>query len=217
MKRRILIASWIVLFILAVSAAGYFYFKYQSVQKKSFSANQEVQDVLAAVAKLMILPDGETPTVASVTDADKLKDQPFFTSAQNGDKVLIYSGAKKAILYRPALGKIIDVAPVSVGSPSATPVTAEIRFVLYNGTTTTGLTKKYEIELKTKVQGAAVVDRDNAKNSDYEKSVLVDISGTKSAAASELAKTLGLTVSLLPQGEATPEADFLIILGTDKK
>ena len=103
MKRRILIASWIVLFILAVSAAGYFYFKYQSVQKKSFSANQEVQDVLAAVAKLMILPDGETPTVASVTDADKLKDQPFFTSAQNGDKVLIYSGAKKAILYRPAL------------------------------------------------------------------------------------------------------------------
>ena len=89
--------------------------------------------------------------------------------------------------------------------------------MLYNGTTTTGLTKKYEIELKTKVQGAAVVDRDNAKKSDYEKSVLVDISGTKSAAASELAKTLGLTVSLLPQGEATPEADFLIILGTDKK
>jgi len=81
-------------------------------------------ETIAAVGKLIMLPEGEEPTVATISDIEKLKDQAFFTHAQNGDKVLIYTTAKKAILYRAETNKIIDVAPVNMGgaaSPSAVP------------------------------------------------------------------------------------------------
>jgi len=41
-----------------------------------------------------------------------LADQGFFKSAENGDKVLIFVNAGKAILYRPTLNKVVDVASV---------------------------------------------------------------------------------------------------------
>ncbi len=72
------------------------------------------QNLVTEVGKLMILPSNETPTVATVNDKDKLKGQAFFATAQNGDKVLIYTGIKKAILYRPSIHKIVDVVPVAV-------------------------------------------------------------------------------------------------------
>jgi hypothetical protein len=59
----------------------------------------------------MVLPD-EQPTLASVTDKSKLSDQPFFQKAENGDKILIFVQSRKAILYRPSIKKIIDVAPI---------------------------------------------------------------------------------------------------------
>lgn len=177
-------------------------------------AKSEIERLVGEVKKLIAVPADELPTVATVSDPEKLKNNAFFAMAVVGDKVLIYTQAKKAILYRPGENKVIEVAPLSIGSSSATPVTADIRFVLYNGTTKTGLTKTFEIELKAKVRGAVVVDRDNAKKQDYEKSIIVDLTGTKTVQAS----ALGIEVGELPEGETKPSgADFLIILGADKK
>ena len=68
------------------------------------------------------------------------------------------------------------------------------------------------------VPSTKVIDRDNAKGRDYEKSFLVDLAGDKEAIATELAATLGLPLEKLPEGESKPTgADFLIILGTDKQ
>lgn len=64
----------------------------------------------------MELPAGEQPTLATVADQEKLKGQDFFSHAQNGDKLLIYPKAKKAILYRPSTGKIIEVTNLTSGS-----------------------------------------------------------------------------------------------------
>ena len=219
-----------VILAIALISSVYFYVQYQQAQTRlanpTLFAQEEAKKVTDAVSRVMTLPKNETPTVATVQDKSKLSNQPFFANAENGDKVLIYTAAKKAILFRPSINKIIDVAPVNInasGSASTAtdlagaPKPEEIKFVLRNGTTIVGLTKKYEPTLKAKVSGATVVDADNAANKDYEKSFLVDVTGTKSAQATQIASVLGLSVSPLPVGESTPSADFLIILGVDKK
>jgi hypothetical protein len=219
-----------ILLILAIIPSIYFYTRYKEAQSRLANptqfANDEAKKLVAAVATLMTLPSDETPTVATVNDKEKLKDQPFFANTENGDKVLIYTNAKKAILYRPSINKIIDVAPVNIGpaatgsaqlAPSATPAIAKTKIVLRNGTSVVGLTKKFETELMAIVKNVEVTDRDNAKKKDYEKSLIIDIKGDKSAEVAQLAKELNLIISELPEGEATPASDFLVILGSDKK
>ncbi len=72
------------------------------------------------VGKLMELPAGEEPTVATIMDATKLREQPFFAKAKNGDRLLWYSGERLVILYDPAANKIVNVGSVTTGSsPSA--------------------------------------------------------------------------------------------------
>lgn len=115
------------IFILAAIPSVYFYRKYRIVQSQLANpaalSQEQTKQMINDVGKLIELPADEQPTIATVTDATKLRSQPFFANAQNGDRVLIYTTAKKAILYRPAINKIIDVAPVNIGqssSPSAT-------------------------------------------------------------------------------------------------
>ncbi len=118
------------LLIVATAVAGYFSYNYYTAAQQldkirnnpQLAVTQEVNDTIAKVGKIVALPTGETPTVATITDKSKLTDQPFFAKAQNGDKVLIYVQAKKAYLYRPTTNKLIDVAPINVGtSPSPSP------------------------------------------------------------------------------------------------
>ena len=61
----------------------------------------------------MDLPQDETPDLAKVSNKEKLAGQPFFQKSQNGDVVLIYLKAKKAILYRPSTNRVIDMVPLS--------------------------------------------------------------------------------------------------------
>lgn len=62
----------------------------------------------------LTLPSDEQPTVATVSDPNKLKDQPFFAGAEKDDKLLIYTNSKKAIIYRPSTNKIINVGPIAI-------------------------------------------------------------------------------------------------------
>lgn len=107
----------------SISTAFYFYKQYQSTQQLLRNPNQissaQLTSVLNRVNKIMELPSGETPQIATVVDKNKLKSQPFFSRAQNGDQVLIYAKAKEAILYRPSSNKIIEVAPLNISTPSA--------------------------------------------------------------------------------------------------
>lgn len=82
--------------------------------KSDEKINDEVAALLAQVGKLMILPEGEIPAVATVSDIDALVGQPFFKDAEVGDVVIIYSKAEKAILYNPREQKIVNVASLSI-------------------------------------------------------------------------------------------------------
>lgn len=107
----------IVIIIIAIAVSFYFYIRYQKAQKllqnPTLVALEETRSLITKVSNLIELPKGEDPTIATVSDINKLKDQPFFANTQNGDKVLIYEKAREAILYRPSINKIIQVAPVS--------------------------------------------------------------------------------------------------------
>lgn len=82
---------------------------------------KQTQDLIGRVGLLVQLPQGETPTVAAVSDAAQAKQQSaFFANAQNGDKVLMYVKAGKAILYRPSTNKIILEAPLTFNSTTST-------------------------------------------------------------------------------------------------
>ena len=107
------------LIVLTVVVAGgtafYFYSQYSSLKKNPQEfAQREVKGLIERVSELIVLPEGEEPTVATVSDVEKLKDQPFFVRAKQGYKVIIYTQAKKAILYDPAAHKIVEVAPLNI-------------------------------------------------------------------------------------------------------
>jgi hypothetical protein len=82
----------------------------------------QVKELINTVAQKAQLPQGENPSVATVTDVKKLPNSAFFAQAKNGDKVLIYTDAKKAYLYRPSTGEIIQESTVEMADDS--PLTA---------------------------------------------------------------------------------------------
>lgn len=220
------------LLLVALSVAGYFYYQYR--QSPKVQSAEEIQNLKEEIGAIFELPTDEEPTLATVTDREKLAEQPFFQKAENGDKVLIYSNSGRAVLYRPSVKKIIDVTTVNVNqaaptaaaeaepvqpapqsAPEATPVI--IRVALYNGSTEVGVTNSVEATLRAAVSNAAVVSKEKAAKSDYAKTIVIDLSGANGAAALSVATAVGGEVGSLPEGEKAPaDADILVIVGNDK-
>jgi hypothetical protein len=178
---------------------------------------KEEEELIGRVGELISLPEDEKPSVATVTDEEKLGDQIFFKNAKEGDKVLIYTNARKVILYRPSEDRVVEVGSVNIQEEVEGESTeAQNRFVLLNGTQTAGITNTMESDLIKAVPEAVIVSKANAANLDYEKSLLVNL-GATSDQAEQMADDLGIELATLPEGERRPEdADFLIIVGSDR-
>lgn len=129
MKKKICIIIAILIGLGFAGAAGYYFVKYEDlntkykdVQTKYEDLSKDPQAVQAAevrkyieeVGKVYDLPKDEEPSVATVKDKEQLKDQPFFTKAENGDITLIYSNAKIALLYRPSTKQLVNVSNVTI-------------------------------------------------------------------------------------------------------
>lgn len=108
--------AWLLIVVLAAGCV-FMYFQYRTAQGKIDGAktgqSAQAKDVIKSISKIAIVPTNETPTVATVTDVEKVKDQAFFTDAKNGDKVLVYAKQKKAILYRPGTNQIVNINTVT--------------------------------------------------------------------------------------------------------
>jgi hypothetical protein len=82
-------------------------------QNSQVENQKEIEKYVAEVGKLMLLPN-ETPKLATVSNVDQVKEQSsFYKNAQEGDVVLVFVDAKKAILYRPSEKKIVEVGFVN--------------------------------------------------------------------------------------------------------
>ena len=133
-KKRLVIALGIIIVLaLGVLAYNTFYkppaktlrLKIPDINIGDFKAQTEnavlsgdVKTLIQNVGKLIQLPTDEDPSVATIADISKLKDQPFFAYGENGDKVLIYANKKKAIIYRPSINKIIEAGSVEITTGS---------------------------------------------------------------------------------------------------
>jgi hypothetical protein len=98
----------------------------KALQSGTLTAAQTRQ-LAAKVGKLYLVPTDEQPTIATVLDVSKLSGQAFFVNAKDGDKVLLYTKNSLAILYRPSINRVVQVAPIDSGiqssasTPSPTP------------------------------------------------------------------------------------------------
>lgn len=249
-KKIFLFFGSLFLFILAVAgvvSSIYFYNKYKTTEKRVREAavvsQEDVQALVARVGKLIKLPEGELPTVATVTDLDKLKSQSFFAKAKIGDRVLLYTEAKKAFLYDPVENVIVEVGPLII--PTATPALTQVsptaalsqnnqsqvigaatvsgqikkplKTALYNGTTTASTLTSFEEKLTSQIKDITVSLKTNAKQRDYAKTVVIDLTGQLRDTTQIISQTLNIEVSALPSQESAPDnADLLIILGSDQ-
>lgn len=122
-KKKVI--SIIILVVIAGSAYGIYekFFNLSDAER----AQKELTTAIAAVSKHMVLPEGDEPVLATVTDAETLAtQQAFFAGVANGDQLLLFPRNVKAILYSPSRDKIVNVGPIqqdqvaAVGTSKAT-------------------------------------------------------------------------------------------------
>lgn len=112
-------AALVVIIILLATSVYFGYQYYLLTQDPQQVAQSEAKRLVSEVSRLVVLPAEETPTIATVSDPEALKSQAFFAGSEKGDKVLIYTKSQKAILYRPSINKIIQIAPINIGGAQA--------------------------------------------------------------------------------------------------
>lgn len=116
-KTKLVILSSALSLAIVAGLVGYLVSNYSA--KKTLLANPEQaieeqnNKLIHQVAKVYELPQNEKPTVATVKDKEKLKANPLFEVAENGDKILILSKSRRFIVYRPTTNKVVDVIRIN--------------------------------------------------------------------------------------------------------
>lgn len=236
-KKKLRFTKGFVLFIIIAlvlaGVAGASLYKYFEAKKEIAKlstldgqqklAQQEVDALLAKVSKHMLLPEKEKPSVATVTDVESLKkNQSFFVKAHDGDKVIVYVHARKAIIYRPEKDIIVNVGSVAVddtgtannSKTTTKPVSVEIR----NGTETSGLARTIGEPIASD-KNYSVTEYTDAAKKNYTKTIVVDFGRAENApAVIALAKNLNAQLMKQnPAGEQSTSADVLVIIGADQQ
>lgn len=218
--------------ILMGVGGAYGFMQYQQTQQKLEQSQLELEKIksdpqaasieentalVSKIGELITLPEGEDPTIATITDVERLREQDFFNKAENDDKILIYTQVEqRAILYRPSINKVIEVAPVNIGETEGQVQTLSV--AIYNGTRTEEVNDLVENEIVQNAAGFEVILKTDAQRN-HNETLVVDLSGDQDEAAEELAEVLNAIVAILPAGEDRPETetDLLVIVGTDKE
>jgi hypothetical protein len=115
-KFKILVFLIVIVAVGGVFSSIYMWRKVKNLENPSLAVESEVRRIVGDISKIVVLPSDETPTLATVSDPEKLRSQPFFANAEVGDKVLIYTVSKKAILWRPSVSKIIEISAINPSS-----------------------------------------------------------------------------------------------------
>jgi len=114
---RWLVVVAAVIFVIMAIAVIFFAGQFFASQSNSDTPDDATRDrILGKVESLYMLPEG-TPTVALVQNKSQLDGQAFYSNVENGDYLVIYDQAKLALVYREAVNKLVNVAPIALGDP----------------------------------------------------------------------------------------------------
>lgn len=117
-KKKFIFIVLLIALVIGVGFAGYDYFWAKKYIFKTVSAEEQAKKEVAAVTNIIRqsidLPPDEKAVMATVTDIDQLKSQQFFSSAQNGDVVLMYPEFGKALIYRPKDKRVVEFGAMVV-------------------------------------------------------------------------------------------------------
>jgi len=183
----------------------------------SGSDKQEMIKVRDSVSKLVILPTGEDPTLATVTDKNSLTDNFLKTNAENGDKILVYITAKKVYIYRPSINKIVNIGPLTIDASASE--AKGIRVLVRTGNNKQPITQDIKSQIIQNYKSATVAPIEQAARQDYPSTIVIDLTeGDKYDLVTNMMQLLNAQRGILPQGEAKPDnVDILIITGLDKQ
>jgi len=226
--------------ILVIGLAGvcvYFFVQYRTVNSELRASKDPKIDLQLTIDRVkhhVLLPTNEIPTVATVSNVEALKSQAFFANAKNGDKVLVYTNAKKAYLYDPVADIVVEVGPIVITPPSPTPggpilkgtppsagvpspTPKVLRAVVYNGTTQPNLADSFIMSIRDKVANIFVVEKGTAVKTNYASTLVIPLATEKQTEIQAVATAIGATFQKdIPAGETQPiNGDVLIIIGSD--
>lgn len=239
--RKVLSGILIAAAFFSIGFGGYAYWQWQRTQEllkdPAKREQEEFKATVKTIGSLIKLPLDETPTLATVSEADRLKNMTFFKEAQNGDKVLMYIKNRKAYLYRPSEKVLVEVATINISdqagaqgaqqtvlgamqqqgtatpAPRAPGLERAASLTIRNGTTTANLASTTRDRLSSEKYLQITATEDAAKR-DYAQAVVVVLNEAFEEHGKELAKKYGVTpVILPPEGETVPKTDLLLILG----
>lgn len=237
LTRKIASTLFILLALFSIGFGGYAYWQWQQTQEllkdPAKREQEEFKSTVAKIGSLIKLPTDETPTLATVSEADRLKNMTFFKDAQNGDKVLMYIKNRKAYLYRPADEILVEVATINVSDQAnanqqqpnvlGTQQNSTVRnntsssvasLTIRNGTQIPNLAATAREKLASS-KNFEVTSTQDAARTDYAQSVVVVLNEEFEQQGKELAKLYkSEPVIVPPQGETVPNTDLLLILGS---
>ncbi len=111
--------------LLGLGIAGYAFYRASSVKSEldtlRETRTQSKTQLVEEVGKLVVLPNDEEPTIATVVDPESLKGQTFFKNAKAGDRVLIYAKDSRAILYDPVAKRVIEIGTLAAPTSGVAP------------------------------------------------------------------------------------------------
>lgn len=219
----------IVVVLLIVGAWLVFTDKIQldSAPKTDVEATEaEIDSLLEKISVHMILPSAEKPVLATIIDADKLSlEDPFYAGAEDGDKLLIWSAERRAIIYSPSRDIVVNMGPIifegtmtqqSEATPSAQVVESveetdesPLKIQILNGSDISGAAGELADDLAG--DDIEIVNTGNAIN-EYNELTIISISGRD---ITVLKDKLGVEpISEVPEGEKYDEGiDALVIIG----
>ncbi|MFZ1458608.1 MAG: hypothetical protein WAT17_01895 [Candidatus Saccharimonadales bacterium] len=174
--------------------------------------SSELEEAKQQIGRHMVLPTGEEPTLAIVEDTASLSDAYLKQYAENGDRVLLYAKAGRAIIYRPSIDKIVMVAPVTIDKAQAQSYNATIR--LLNGTTNGTVVDYAEQVLKAKYPNV-VISKAQANRSNYTQSLVINQTEGKDELFVQLLDLFKAGQGVVPLGEDAGSSNMTILIGDD--